>query len=188
MTDGQTYARTHSRRGQSGKCPNMEPKRDLLLTDLLKRWHLWANAPVRRDDTLLRDFDALVSKLSPRLLAAVSMMARNAASGASVWSSHRVDAATARRARAHLRELLEPESARWFGPVRVKLNERGNRIGESNPRAEVSDHEVELALELREQGFSLSWLAQKFEVHKATIQGWVSGRRRGQAASRVKEV
>lgn len=166
----------------------MDKTRDPLLTDLLACWHRWACAPARRDDTRLRDFDALVSCLSPRLHAAAVVMARNAASGASVWSSVRVDAGTARRARARLHALLEPEATRWFGPVRVQLNERGNRVGQSNPMAEVPDHDVDLCLQLRAEGYSLGWLATKFEVAKSTVQDWCSGRRRGQAPARVKEV
>lgn len=163
---------------------NTEP----LPTVLLARWHRWASSSVRQDDTQLRDFDALVSRLSPRLHAAVVVMGRNAASGVSVWSSARVDAGTARRARARLLELLEPERERWFGKVAVKLNERGNRIGDSNPMAEVSDHDVNLALQLHEEGFSLQWIADKFEVSKSCIRWWVCGGRRGQAPHRVKEV
>jgi hypothetical protein len=165
-------------------------KRDIepLLTGLLARWHRWASQPAREDDTLLRDFDTLVSKLSPRLHAAAVVMARNAAAGAQVWSSPRVDATSARRAKARLLALLEPERERWFGRERVQLNERGNRIGESNPMAEVSDHDVDLALQLRAEGFSLQWIADKFEVHKATVQGWCAGRRRGQVPMRVKEI
>lgn len=166
----------------------MKRDTDPLLTDLLRRWHRWASLPARPDDTLLRDFDALVSKLSPRLHAATVTMARNAAAGAQVWSSPRVDATSARRAKARLLALLEPERDRWFGREQVKLNERGNRIGESNPMAECTDRDVELAIELREQGYSLGWLAAKFEVAKSTVQGWCDGRRRGQAAVRVKEV
>jgi hypothetical protein len=166
----------------------MKPNDESSLRTLLARWHRWAQAPVRPEDTLLRDFDVLVSKLSPRLHVAVVVMGRNAASGASVWSSARVDAATARRARARLLGLLEPERERWFGKVLVQLNERGNRIGESNPMAEASDHDVDLCVQLRAEGYSLGWLATKFEVAKSTVQDWCNGRRRGQAPVRVKEV
>lgn len=165
-------------------------KRDIepLLTELLARWHRWASSPVQVDDTLLRDFDALVSKLSPRLRAAIVLQGRNAAGGAQVWSSHRVDAATAKRARACLREALSFDTVRWFGPERIQVNERGNRIGESNPRAELTDREVDQLLELRAEGYSYGWLARKFEVAKSTVQDWCSGRRRGQTVARVKEV
>lgn len=173
----------------------MDTKRDSLLTALLGRWHRWGQAATRPDDSLLRDFDALVGKVPPRLRAALVLQARNAACGAQVWSSPRVSQATIAKAREHLLELLEPERARWFGKEQVKLNERGNRIGDSNPMAEVSDHDVDLCVQLRaevdERGrhrFSLGWLAAKFEVPKATVQAWCDGRRRGQAPARVKEV
>lgn len=173
----------------------MEPNCNSLLTALLARWHRWASSPVRADDTLLRDFDELAAKLSPRLHAATVLLARNAASGAQVWSSPRVDAAAARRARGRLLELLEPERERWFGKVVVQLNERGNRIGQSNPMAKLTDHEVELLLELREERdesgrrkYGYGWLAKKFEVSRSCVQWLCNGGRRGQAAVRVKEV
>lgn len=163
-------------------------KRDIepLLTELLARWHRWASSPVQVEDTLLRDFDALVSRLSPRLRAAIMLQGRNAAGGAQVWSSYRVDAATAKRARACLREALSLDHVRWFGPERIKVNARGNRIGESNPRAELPDADVERLLELRAEGYSYGWLSRKFEVPKSTVQAWCNGQRRGQTVARVK--
>lgn len=166
----------------------MERNVDQPLTELLARWHRWASSPVRAEDTLLRDFDALVSKLSPRLRAAIVVQARNANCAAQVWSSPRVDAATARRARARLLEALRCDEARWFGKRVVYLNERGNRIGESNPRALLSDHEIGLLLGLREEGYSYSWLARKFECSKSAVQSICNGSRRAQAPARVKEV
>lgn len=166
----------------------MERNFDLLLIDLLRRWHGWASSPVRPEDTLLRDFDALVSMLPPRQHAAAATMARNAHAGVRVWSSPRVDESSARRAKARLLEALRADEARWFGKRKVLLNERGNRVGESNPMADCTDHDVELARELREEGFSLAAIAAKMEVHKATVQGWISGRRRAQLPSRVKEM
>lgn len=166
----------------------MERNFDLLLIDLLRRWHCWTTLPARPDDTLLRDFDALVSTLPPRQHAAAVAMARNAHAGVRVWSSARSDATSARRAKARLLEALRADEARWFGKRKVLLNDRGNRIGESNPMAECTDHDVELAHELRSDGFSLAAIAAKMEVHKATVQGWLSGRRRGQLPARVKEL
>lgn len=60
----------------------------------------------------------------------------------------------------------------------VAVNESGCLVGESHPRAELTDHEVELLLSLREQGFSLGWLARKFEVSKSCVQHVCSGRNR----------
>jgi predicted DNA-binding protein YlxM (UPF0122 family) len=58
-------------------------------------------------------------------------------------------------------------------------------VGEGHPRAKLLDSEVELVLELREEGYSLSWLADKFEVSKSAIAHICSGRRRCQLVARV---
>jgi hypothetical protein len=167
---------------------NTEP----LLNELLARWHRWASAAVRLDDSLLRDLDVLVSKLSPRrrvaIIALASNLARNASSGAAVWSSNRADASAVKQAKACLHAALLRDEARWFGREKVHLNERGNRVGQSNPMAEATDHDVDLCRELRAEGYSFSWLAEKFEVSKGTVFDWCSGRRRGQLPVRVKEV
>lgn len=64
--------------------------------------------------------------------------------------------------------------------MNIKVNERGLRVGESHPRAVLTDHEVDLMLELREEGYSYSWLARTFEVHKQTVAKICQGVRRGQ--------
>lgn len=60
----------------------------------------------------------------------------------------------------------------------VAVNDRGLRIGEDHPRAVLTDHDVELMLELRGEGFSLAWLAEKFEVSKSCAAKVCSGRTR----------
>lgn len=67
----------------------------------------------------------------------------------------------------------------------LKFDESGNRIGESNPAAILSDHEVELMLELRREVgpdgrpvHSYLWLAEKFEVSRETVRSICTGRRR----------
>ena len=70
----------------------------------------------------------------------------------------------------------------------VAVNERNLRIGESHPRAVLTDHEVELLLELREQGFSYSWLAKKFEISKKHAWRICAGVRRGQIACKHRRV
>jgi hypothetical protein len=93
-------------------------------------------------------------------------------------------------------ELLLPESAKLctkgFAVVGVKqsaknrmvaLNDRGRRVGETHPRAELSDRDIELFLGLRAEGYSLSWLAAKFEVSKSQAGRIARGEQRCQAAS-----
>lgn len=68
-------------------------------------------------------------------------------------------------------------------PRRIAVNERGMRIGESHPGAVLTDHEVDLLLELRDEGYSYSWLASKFEVSKGTVAKICTGQRRCQHAA-----
>jgi hypothetical protein len=46
----------------------------------------------------------------------------------------------------------------------VAVNERGRRIGESHPRAVLTDHEVDLIRELAEQGLTYGQIAEKFDM------------------------
>ena len=96
-------------------------------------------------------------------------------------------------------------------PLLVKLNEHGRRIGESHPRAVLTDHEVALLMEmldereavigelefagkaraaidavLHSKGLSYACLAVKFEVHKQTIAKIACGVRRCQTAIEFK--
>jgi len=66
----------------------------------------------------------------------------------------------------------------------VTTNDRGLLIGESHPRAVLTDHEVELVLALRDEGFSYAWIAEKLEVSKGCVAKICSGQRRGQAGYR----
>lgn len=70
----------------------------------------------------------------------------------------------------------------------VAVNERGHVVGESHPRAVLSDHEVTLALQLRDEGYSLGWLARKFETSKSCMQHLCSGRNRSQLVARYARV
>lgn len=67
----------------------------------------------------------------------------------------------------------------------LKFSENGRRIGESNPKAVLTDHEVELMLNLREEGYSYPWLSDKFEIPVMTVRSICRGRTRGIAAVRV---
>lgn len=95
----------------------------------------------------------------------------------------------------------------------VKINTFGRRIGESHPRAVLTDHEVALLLELideREavigdlvfkgvrqtdidaalvdQGLSYRCLALKFGIHKQTVAKIAKGMRRCQTPAIVQAV
>lgn len=68
----------------------------------------------------------------------------------------------------------------------LTVNERGQLIGESHPGAVLTNHEVDLLLELRADGYSMGWLAKKFEVSKSCVAKIVWGQRRGQVVTRFK--
>lgn len=70
----------------------------------------------------------------------------------------------------------------------VTLNELGRRIGESHPRAKLTDAEVDLVLDLLADGMSLAQVAGKMDVSKSCIAHIASGRRRGQMIARVVSV
>lgn len=70
----------------------------------------------------------------------------------------------------------------------VAVNDRGRRIGEDHPGALLSNHEVELLLTLREEGFSYGWLAAKFDIAKTTVQGICTCRRRAQTISAFRSI
>lgn len=64
----------------------------------------------------------------------------------------------------------------------VAVNERGLRIGEDHQCAKLTNAEVELMLELREQGWSYRRLALSFEISKSHARYIVKGRWRSQCA------
>lgn len=173
----------------------MQTNPEALLNELLTRWHRWSARQVRLPDTLMQDFDAMVMAVPAQLRIALQVQARNLACGAQVWNSPRLQPHDLAKARARLRSLLDAEADRWYGKRVVYLNERGNRIGESNPNAVLTDHEVELMLQLRDETnedgtpkYSYAWLAEKFDVPRPTVQSICNGRRRNQVPARVKEV
>jgi hypothetical protein len=79
--------------------------------------------------------------------------------------------------------------------VLVAVDENGNRVGEDNARAKLSNHEVDLIRDLWEEGrvdpskrLSLREIADKFETSKGHIHDIVNFRRRGAWASSTRRV
>jgi DNA-directed RNA polymerase specialized sigma24 family protein len=70
----------------------------------------------------------------------------------------------------------------------VLVNDRGRRIGETHPRAKLTDHEVDLIRELAEEGMTHREIAAKFDVTKDAIKSIGSYRRRAYTPSRMKRV
>lgn len=71
--------------------------------------------------------------------------------------------------------------------LRIAVNEKGYRIGESHTLAKLSDNDVELIRQLH-PALSYREIARKFDVHKSTIQKIVSCQSRGQFADNWKTV
>jgi len=71
--------------------------------------------------------------------------------------------------------------------LKIAVNERGYRVGESHHRAKLTDADIETILYLREAGLSCAQIAGKFDadlrVSKSTVRDVCSGRIRGQAAT-----
>lgn len=71
----------------------------------------------------------------------------------------------------------------------VGVNERGIRVGEDHQNARLTDAEVDLLLELREEhGWSYNALADKFEISKSGARKICKGQTRSQRPERYKTV
>lgn len=62
----------------------------------------------------------------------------------------------------------------------VGCNDAGRRVGQSHHNAVLTDHEVELLLQLHEQGWGAKRIAKVMDVGRSTVRDIVSGRRRAQ--------
>lgn len=72
--------------------------------------------------------------------------------------------------------------------ILVAVNEKGCRIGQDNPAAVLTDHEVDIVFELREEGWGYGRIAKKMEVSKSLIRDIVKGTARFQHAVSYKVV
>lgn len=68
--------------------------------------------------------------------------------------------------------------------IRVAVNERGRVVGEGHKGAKLTDAEVDLLLELHEDGHGYDWLAAKFGVSKSCVRWICVGRNRCQTPAR----
>lgn len=74
-------------------------------------------------------------------------------------------------------------------PAAIRVNERNLRIGESHPRAKLTDAEVDQLVADRGPEvaplMSYGELAAKWGISKASVRDMIKGRRRGQVGPRV---
>ena len=66
----------------------------------------------------------------------------------------------------------------------VAVNERGSVVGQDHPRAKLTDHDVDLVFELREDGMSIGRIAKAMEVSKGCIAHILAGRTRTHVVAR----
>lgn len=66
----------------------------------------------------------------------------------------------------------------------VEYNRKGYRIGETHHRAKLTNHEVALIFELREQGLTIARIAEKMECGSTTVWKILQGQLRGQSTYR----
>ncbi len=66
----------------------------------------------------------------------------------------------------------------------LAVNDRGYVIGEQHHRAKLTDHEVDLVLELLDDGMSERLVAEKMEISRRTVRDIKAGRIRAQTPYR----
>lgn len=62
--------------------------------------------------------------------------------------------------------------------ITVGVNDRGVRVGEDHQRATLTDHDVELMRQLREEGLGYKRLAKMFDTSVRNVRDIVNYKRR----------
>jgi transcriptional regulator len=62
--------------------------------------------------------------------------------------------------------------------ITVGVNEKGVRVGEDHQRATLTDHDVELMRQLREEGLGYKRLAKMFDTSVRNVRDIVNYKRR----------
>ncbi len=70
----------------------------------------------------------------------------------------------------------------------IGVNENGLRVGEYHQRAKLTDRDVELFWQLRDQGWGCKRLAEKFEISHQHAKRLFKGRQRAQVVVSFKKV
>jgi len=71
---------------------------------------------------------------------------------------------------------------------KVGVNALGIRVGQDHQNAKLTDAEIVMLLEFREQGWGYRRLAAKFEISRAHVRRIVSGRARHQIPTRFRSL
>ncbi len=70
----------------------------------------------------------------------------------------------------------------------VQIGEYGKRVGESHGRARLTDHEIDLIRQLKEQGMSAATIAEKMEISKRYVYKLVNFERRASVVAEYRRV
>lgn len=73
---------------------------------------------------------------------------------------------------------------RW-GLEMIYRNSKGYRIGESHPRARLTNADVEHIFALREEGLSFRAIAEKMDCGSTTVNKIIKGQIRGQTICQI---
>ncbi len=73
-------------------------------------------------------------------------------------------------------------------PPLVHIGEYGKRVGETHGRAKLSDHEIDLVRQLKEEGMPAAEIAEKFEVSKRYVYKLANFERRASIVAEYRRV
>lgn len=70
----------------------------------------------------------------------------------------------------------------------IQIGEYGKRIGESHGRAKLTDHEIDLVRQLKEQGMPAAEIADKMEISKRYVYKLANFERRASIVAQCRRV
>ncbi len=70
----------------------------------------------------------------------------------------------------------------------IAIGEYGKRVGETHGRAKLSDHEIDLVRQLKEEGMSASVIAEKMEITKRYVYKLVNFERRASVVTQYRRL
>jgi len=82
----------------------------------------------------------------------------------------------------------QPERQTMNKPQMIQIGEYGKRVGESHGRAKLSDHEIDLVRQLKEEGMPATEIAEKFEVGRRYVYKVVNFERRASIVAQYRRV
>lgn len=69
----------------------------------------------------------------------------------------------------------------------VGVTDKGCRVGQDHPRAKLTNADIDLLLQMRDDGMSYGRLAEIFEAPKASVACWCKATRRNTAPTAFRQ-